>query len=191
MEESAFPQVRERRHMSVNEEMFAREFVRTGNATGAYRAAYPKSANWRVDNVPPQAIRTLSRPKVRAYVRQLRGEIQSASAWSTAHIVLALAAEARLASANKQHGPAVRAYELIAKITGVLGKDDLAPTGPTVNVNVLSAVANLDIETLRALAARYDAVEAEAQLPVVSAVYIEEGPDPSVTDDVPRETLST
>lgn len=116
---------------------------------------------------------------MRALVRQLRGETAAAASWTLARIILNLAATAEESRAAKQYGPAVRAYELMGRHLGMFGPADMAPT--TVNVAVSTAVQQLDVETLRALAARYDALDAApAAIPPLmlgDAVYMDSASD--------------
>ena len=61
------------RKLTPNQEKFACKYVECGNASKAYRFAYPKSRKWKVDSVKKQASTTLHLPHVLQRVKDLQG----------------------------------------------------------------------------------------------------------------------
>ena len=61
------------RKLTPKQEQFACKYVECGNASKAYRFAYPKSRKWKVDSVKKQASMTLHLPHVLQRVKALQG----------------------------------------------------------------------------------------------------------------------
>jgi phage terminase small subunit len=66
-----------RGELTINQEKFCQEYILTGNASEAYRRAYPKSLKWKEGIVNQKASRMLSDGKVSARVEELRGEVKA------------------------------------------------------------------------------------------------------------------
>lgn len=62
------------KRLTPKQEAFARAYVETGNASEAYRLAYPKSRKWPPDSVHSRASHMLKNSKVLARVEALRAE---------------------------------------------------------------------------------------------------------------------
>jgi len=62
--------------LTPRQEKFAQEFVLTGNASEAYRRAYPKSLDWKPESVSRKASELLGTVKVSARVAELQKEVK-------------------------------------------------------------------------------------------------------------------
>lgn len=62
--------------LTVKQEKFAQEFVLSGNASAAYRIAYPASLKWVDKTVHSRASELLANSKVLGRVEELRNEIK-------------------------------------------------------------------------------------------------------------------
>jgi len=62
--------------LTINQEKFAQEYVLTGNASEAYRRAYPKSLKWKDKTVYSRASEMLANGNVSGRVNELRGEVK-------------------------------------------------------------------------------------------------------------------
>lgn len=61
--------------MTQQQETFAGRYVACGNATAAYKYAYPSSVKWKPHNTRNAASLMLKRPEVAARVRELRAQV--------------------------------------------------------------------------------------------------------------------
>lgn len=62
------------RKLTISQEKFAQEYVLTGNASEAYRRAYPKSCRWKEEIVHQKASRMLKHGKVAARIKGFQDE---------------------------------------------------------------------------------------------------------------------
>ena len=63
------------RPLTPQQQKFAQLYVELGNASEAYRRAYPRAQKWKPEAVHPEASRMLARPTVSAMVKQLRNSV--------------------------------------------------------------------------------------------------------------------
>lgn len=64
----------EGRRLTIRQERFAEEYVLTGNASEAYRTAYPASKKWKDESVNTAASLLLKNAKVSQRVEELKAE---------------------------------------------------------------------------------------------------------------------
>lgn len=62
--------------LTVKQELFAQQYVLTGNASEAYRESYPKSKKWKDSAVYAQSSKLLANSKVLVRVEKLRNEVK-------------------------------------------------------------------------------------------------------------------
>lgn len=60
--------------LTPKQELFAQEFAKLGNASEAYRIAYPKSLNWKSESVNENASRLNANSKVISRVKELQAQ---------------------------------------------------------------------------------------------------------------------
>jgi phage terminase small subunit len=58
--------------LTQQQENFCMAYVETGNASEAYRRAYPRSRKWKPDSVYPKASKLLAKGKIKARLRDLQ-----------------------------------------------------------------------------------------------------------------------
>lgn len=63
--------------LTPRQEKFAQEYVLTGNASEAYRRAYPKSLNWKEAALFVAASQMLSKDKVSIRVKELQTDVKA------------------------------------------------------------------------------------------------------------------
>ncbi len=63
--------------LTPKQEAFARAYVETGNASEAYRMAYPRAKNWKSEAVNVAASRLLANAKVSLRVEELGSSRES------------------------------------------------------------------------------------------------------------------
>jgi len=62
--------------LTPRQEKFAQEYVLTGNASEAYRRAYPASLKWKENAVQVGGSKLLAKPIVSVRVKELQGEVK-------------------------------------------------------------------------------------------------------------------
>lgn len=77
--------------LTPKQEAFAQAYVETGNASEAYREAYPKARSWKPETVHSKASHLLNNGKVLARINELREELARLSLWTREQSVRALA----------------------------------------------------------------------------------------------------
>lgn len=106
--------------LTPKQEAFCQAYIETGNASEAYRRAYPKALNWAPSSVWAKASNLLATDKVRARV----GELQSAAAANHEVTVESIARELDAAAKDarefKQAGAIVAALMGKAKLYGLV-----------------------------------------------------------------------
>lgn len=108
--------------LTPKQENFAQLYVELGNASEAYRRAYPGSEKWADNTIWPRSSNLLNSSKVHARVEQLQGEAKERNA-VTVDSILAELEEARVASLTdgfKQGAVAVSASVAKAKLLGLI-----------------------------------------------------------------------
>ncbi len=107
------------RRLTPKQERFCLAYVETGNASEAYRQAYPKAVNWKPETVHKRASELLSNRVVVGRAEQL----QEAARKRHAVTVDSLTEDARqaiaLAMRTEQPSAIVSALQLIAKLHGL------------------------------------------------------------------------
>lgn len=78
----------EQSKLTIKQEKFAQEYVLSGNASAAYRVAYPTSLKWKDGAVYTQSSILLSDSKVLERVNELRGEIKTKFDVSAERLIL-------------------------------------------------------------------------------------------------------
>jgi hypothetical protein len=126
--------------LTPRQEAFCVALVKHGNATQAYRDAYPKQ-KMNPNSLAVAASQLQARPKVAIRLTSLRGEARTNSGITLVEHLKALGALRNLASTAKQYGPAVSAEVARGKVSGLYdGTDDDSDTpAPTVvNINIVN-----------------------------------------------------
>jgi phage terminase small subunit len=104
--------------LTQRQETFCQEYIKTGNASEAYRAAY-SSSNMKPETVWSKGCRLLKHDKVRARLEELRAPaVESARVTLEAHLNR-LEELSRLAQEEGQVSAAVKAEELRGKACGI------------------------------------------------------------------------
>jgi phage terminase small subunit len=123
----------ERIRLTPQQEAFAREYVRLGNASRAYRAAYKLKPDIKPETVWESASRTLANHKVRARVDEIRAKAVDEMIVDRNRVTLGLITAHNLALENEQPAAAVSAMMGVAKVNGLIvdrhehtGKDGAA-----------------------------------------------------------------
>ena len=104
--------------MTPQQEAFCVELVKSGNASEAYRLAYPKQ-KMNPNALSVQANRLQTNPKIVLRMAQLRSEARANSGITLVEHLKALGALRNLASTAKQYGPAVSAEVARGKVSGL------------------------------------------------------------------------
>jgi phage terminase small subunit len=103
------------------QENFAMAYVETGNASEAYRRAYPKSLNWKPESVNVEGCKSLANPKIAQRVAELQ-QVSAKRNMVTVDSLIAELEEARqiaLAAETPQTSAAVGATMGKAKLCGL------------------------------------------------------------------------
>ena len=144
--------------LSPARETFAQEYSRSGNASEAYRRAFPRSAKWRPESVNTAASRLLANAKVAPRILDLRKRTEQQSEWSRARWIEELTAVFRTAPV----GSKLR-LETLIEIGKALGYYDPVKVqvdrGPSMQIIVLPP----DAEERAEIEARAKAIEAESR----------------------------
>ena len=115
--------------LTIRQEKFAQEYMLDGNASRAYRAAYPKSQKWIENSVYSVSSQMLAKPKVKQRVQQLQAENKKKYEVTLASIVVELTdiiADAKLA---KQFAPAISGVVKKAELFGLFEKHNKQLSG--------------------------------------------------------------
>jgi phage terminase small subunit len=103
--------------LTVKQERFVKEYLKSGNASDAYRKAY-NTGNMKADTIKVKACELLSSGNVAVTVERLRAKVQDATVYTLAEHMNRLEELSRLAAEAGQFGPATKAEELRGKVTG-------------------------------------------------------------------------
>jgi phage terminase small subunit len=60
------------KHLTPKQEKFVQEYLVSGNATEAYKKAYPVTKNWKSTSIGQQGDKSLKNPKISSKIRELR-----------------------------------------------------------------------------------------------------------------------
>lgn len=113
----------EKLKLTQQQENFASKYVECGNATAAYKFAYPKSEKWKESAVWSESSKMLSNTKVLQRVNELKQELANKNLWTREDSVKILAEIANytyqnntdrinaLKELNRMHG-----YEGVKKV---------------------------------------------------------------------------
>lgn len=143
-------------HLSPARELFAQEVARHGDASAAFRLAYPRSAKWRPASVHTQASRLLAHPKVVPRVAALRKKTEVMFGWTRAIWISELTALAR----NNKHpvSDRIRAMTEIGKAQGYYEPEEKDPGEQAKSLVIIldssvmrEATPAVDVEALPAL----------------------------------------
>jgi phage terminase small subunit len=76
--------------LSRQREDFAQAYIRLGDASKAFREAYPRSVNWKKESVWSKASETLKDVKVQLRIDELRQKLEDKFIWTREKSVKAL-----------------------------------------------------------------------------------------------------
>ena len=108
--------------LTQKQEKFAQLYVELGNASEAYRQAYPGSEKWKDNTIWPRSSNLLNSSKVHARVEQIQAEAKERNA-VTVDSILAELEEARVAALGAkfpQSSAAVSASVAKARLCGLI-----------------------------------------------------------------------
>lgn len=76
--------------LTPKQEKFCMAYVETGNASEAYRQAYPRAKSWKPETVHSKASHLLNNGRVLARVKELKDELARRNLWTREQSVQAL-----------------------------------------------------------------------------------------------------
>ena len=76
--------------LTPKQEAFAQAYVETGNASEAYRRAFPRAKHWKPETVHREAHELLKNPKISTRVEALQAELAKRNLWTREQSVRAL-----------------------------------------------------------------------------------------------------
>ncbi len=106
--------------LTPKQEAFAAAYVETGNASEAYRRAYPRSVRWKAETVHKRASELLADGDVMGRVEALRAEHRKRHRVTVDRLTNEAWEAIELAKREGQAGAYVSALQLIAKMHGLL-----------------------------------------------------------------------
>lgn len=98
---------------------FAEHFAIHGDWQGAYRAAYPRAANWKPTALRSSIFRMRHRPEVMTYIHQLRAPVMASIAYDYEWMVKETARQYYAASASGEIKGALIALRQMARLLGL------------------------------------------------------------------------
>lgn len=101
------------------QEVFCRELIKGGNASEAYRKAYPRSLQWLPKTVNEKASVMQTNDKVQARLSQLRSDLREASGITLEDHLAELRELREMAKASAQLGAAITAETNRGKVSGL------------------------------------------------------------------------
>lgn len=110
--------------LTPRQEKFAQEFILTGNASEAYRRAYPKSLKWKPETVNENASRLKGNSKVSARIEELRTELATANAVTIESVKMELDEIKEMAMQLGNPTAAIAAVVNKAKLFGLFSEDN-------------------------------------------------------------------
>ena len=63
------------KNLTIKQERFVQEYLLSGNATEAYKQAYPVTKNWKSTSIGQQGNKSLKNPKIATRINQLREDM--------------------------------------------------------------------------------------------------------------------
>jgi uncharacterized protein YicC (UPF0701 family) len=102
------------------QELFCREYIKTGNASAAYRAVSPKAATWLEKTLWEKASRMLARGKVKARIAEMQADAAQSSMVTVDLLNRKLENYQKEAREDKQFAVCVAAVMGQAKLFGFL-----------------------------------------------------------------------
>ena len=135
------------RPLTPKQEAFAHKYVETGNASEAYRFAYPSSSKWPLTTLYPEASKLLANPKVSTRIEALHERNLTHVDVSAADIASTAWSIAR--NEDIQPSARVSALALLAKRHPEFS--DKHEVQGNIGVQAMHAVANMTTEELKAL----------------------------------------
>ena len=136
------------------QEAFCLQFIKSGNASDAYRAVSPNSNGWTNNALWVTASKMMARPNVDLRISQLRAGVATRAMASTVDLADELNRIIELARRENQCGVAVRAIMAKAKLFGFLNHKKETRTG---------CLDDLGFDQLRLLDAALEAVIASSE----------------------------
>ena len=112
------------------QEAFCLQFIKSGNASDAYRAVSPNSRHWTHNSLWVTASKMRARPNVDLRISQLRAGMATRAMASTVQLGDELNRIIELARRENQCGVAVRAIMAKAKLFGFLDHNNEPRKGP-------------------------------------------------------------
>ena len=106
--------------LTAKQEAFCHAYREVGNASGAYRLAYPACLKWQDSTIWEAASRLMAHSKVAARIKQLSAASAKRHETTVDSLTEELRAASKLAHANGQAGAAVQAVMGKAKLHGLL-----------------------------------------------------------------------
>jgi len=105
--------------LTPRQEAFAMAFVETGNASEAYRQAYPRSRNWKPETVYSKASHMLADDKVSARVAELKAEHRERHQITVDTLSEEAMKALRMAAELQKPNDMIRAIDQLAKLHGL------------------------------------------------------------------------
>ena len=106
--------------LTPKQETFCQAYVETGNASEAYRSAYPRARNWKPESVHRKAHELLGNVKVLARVEALKAEHRQRHAITVDSLVADLLRIRQAAEADGQLNVARQSVMDVAKLLGLV-----------------------------------------------------------------------
>ena len=106
--------------MTEKKEAFAVAYVETGNASEAYRRAYPRSLNWKPETVRKRASELLANGDVLGMIEALKAEHRKRHNVTVDSLTAEAFEAVELARREGQVGAYVSALQFIAKLHGLV-----------------------------------------------------------------------
>ena len=129
-----------KKKLTPKQEKFCQEFIKTGNQSDAYRAAY-NSKNMLPATINNKAYQLINQDDIRARVVQLQERVAKKFEVTVESLTRELEEDRQLARELGQPGAAISALNVKARIHGldkqIMSNDPDNPMPATINVNVV------------------------------------------------------
>jgi len=112
------------KELTPKQEKFCQVYIETGNATEAYRQAYPRSLKWKENSVYRKAFDCLGNAKVANRVDELRAEHRERHQVTVDSMVEEFAKDREGARGKGDFNTAMTANKEISKLHGLYEKDN-------------------------------------------------------------------
>jgi hypothetical protein len=127
------PPIKKRTVLTAQQEIFAQEYLRHGNAARAYRSAYNVKESTKASSIYTEASKLLHDPKIARRIMEVRDKAMKSLKISKSDLIIDLKRAQELALDIEQPAAAVTATRTIAQIAGhlvekreITGKDGAA-----------------------------------------------------------------